>query len=74
MLGVRPRPADKSLHLVLFDFSLSATPDTNLHAGTPGYLDPFLPERPARRWDTAAERYAVAITSGLFVISLHSLN
>ena len=61
-LGVRPRPADRSLHLVLFDFTLSTTPDTNLNAGTPGYLDPFLAERPARRWDAAAERYAVAVT------------
>jgi serine/threonine protein kinase len=61
-LGVRPRPGDRSLHLVLFDFSLARTPDTNLLAGTPGYLDPFLAERPARRWDPAAERYSVAAT------------
>lgn len=61
-LGVRPRPGDRSLHLVLFDFSLARTPDTSLMAGTPGYLDPFLGERPTRRWDPAAERYAVAAT------------
>ena len=61
-LGVRPRRGDRSLHLVLFDFSLARTPDTSLGAGTPGYLDPFLGERPGRRWDPAADRYAVAAT------------
>ncbi len=61
-LGVRPRRGDRSLHLVLFDFSLSRTPDTSLTAGTVGYLDPFLAERPARRWDRAADRYAAAVT------------
>ncbi len=61
-LGVRPRRGDRSLHLVLFDFSLARTPDTSLTAGTPGYLDPFLTERPGRRWDPAADRYAAAAT------------
>jgi serine/threonine protein kinase len=61
-LGVRPRRGDRSLHLVLFDFSLARTPGTSLTAGTPGYLDPFLSERRDRRWDPAAERYAVAVT------------
>jgi serine/threonine protein kinase len=60
-LGVRPR-GDRSLHLVLFDFSLAHTPDTSLTAGTSGYLDPFLAERPNRRWDLAAERYAASAT------------
>jgi serine/threonine protein kinase len=48
--------------LLLFDFSLSATPADNIRAGTPGYLDPFLEERKPRRWDTAAERYSAAVT------------
>lgn len=61
-LGVRPRRGDRSLHLVLFDFSLARTPDTNLTAGTPGYLDPFLSQRPGKRWDHAADRYAAAAT------------
>jgi serine/threonine protein kinase len=61
-LGVRPRRGDRSLHLVLFDFSLARTPDTSLGAGTQGYLDPFLSERPERRWDPAADRYAAAAT------------
>lgn len=59
-LGVRPRHGDRSLHLVLFDFSLARSPNTGLTAGTPGYLDPFLVER--RRWDPAADRYAAAST------------
>lgn len=61
-LGVRPRRGDRSLHLVLFDFSLARTPDTSLQAGTPGYLDPFLAERPGKRWDPSADRYAAAAT------------
>jgi serine/threonine protein kinase len=61
-LGVRPRRHDRSLHLVLFDLSLSRTPDTSIGAGTPGYLDPFLAERPGKRWDPAADRYAAAAT------------
>ncbi|WP_116997335.1 BREX system serine/threonine kinase PglW [Desertimonas flava] len=61
-LGVRPRRGDRSLHLVLFDFSLTQTPDTSIGAGTRGYLDPFLAERPGKRWDPAAERYAAAVT------------
>lgn len=48
------------LHLVLFDFSLSRTPDDNIRAGTNGYLDPFLPLRTPPRWDLQAERYAAA--------------
>ena len=32
----------KGRELVLFDFSLAGTPDTDLIAGTRGYLDPFL--------------------------------
>lgn len=61
-LGVRPRRGDRSLHLVLFDLSLTKSPDTSLSAGTPGYVDPFLAERPGKRWDPAADRYAVAVT------------
>ncbi|EPZ16557.1 hypothetical protein M622_11640 [Thauera terpenica 58Eu] len=50
------------LQLVLFDFSLCRTPVENLSAGTPPYLDPFLPLRPGKRWDLYAERFAVAVT------------
>ena len=50
------------LHLVLFDFSLAKTPIDNIRAGTPGYLDPLLPNRKPACWDSYAERYAAAIT------------
>jgi serine/threonine protein kinase len=61
-LGIRTRPGDRQKHLVLFDFSLSRTPASEITAGTPPYLDPFLGQRTRRRWDGAAERYAVAVT------------
>jgi serine/threonine protein kinase len=60
-VGVGETPQRK-LTLKLFDFSLSNTPADNVRAGTAGYLDPFLEERRPRRWDTAAERYAAAVT------------
>lgn len=60
-LGIAPRGRGDALHLVLFDFSLAATPIDRLDAGTPGYVDPFL-RRPDRgRWDPAAERYSAAV-------------
>lgn len=61
-LGVRYRGKNTELHLALFDFSLANTPDNQIAAGTVGYLDPFLAQRPTRRWDQAAERYAAAVT------------
>ncbi len=61
-LGIRARRPRDELHLVLFDFSLARTPPEQIRAGTPGYLDPFLDERPARRWDVHAERWAAAVT------------
>jgi serine/threonine protein kinase len=57
-----------TLHVVLFDFSLSRTPTDNIRAGTKGYLDPLLPLRKSSgkgdpaRWDLHAERYAAAAT------------
>jgi serine/threonine protein kinase len=59
-LGVASRGANDELHLVLFDFSLTRAPLDAVRAGTPPYREPFLVER--RRWDVAAERYAVAVT------------
>lgn len=65
-LGVREQRGDRAKHLVLFDFSLSRAGATALEAGTPPYLDPFLgttaglPPRPT--FDSAAERYAAAVT------------
>ena len=52
----------KGRELVLFDFSLAGTPDTDLAAGTRGYLDPFLGTPARQRYDEAAELYAVAVT------------
>lgn len=54
---------DHALSIVLFDFSLTAVPPENIRAGTLGYLDPLLPVRRAPpRYDSYAERYAVAAT------------
>src|SRR5262249_539556 len=61
-IGVGPMGRSDSLHLVLFDFSLSRTPPENIRAGTTGYLDPLLPLRQPPRWDLYAERYATAVT------------
>jgi serine/threonine protein kinase len=51
-----------ALGLVLFDFSLSAQPLEQIEAGTPQYSDPFLGDRPTKRWDLQAERYSAAVT------------
>lgn len=59
-LAILERPK-KGRRLMLFDFSLSATADESIEAGTRPYLDPFL-EAGRRRFDAAAERYAAAIT------------
>ncbi len=61
-LGIRPRASDRQPHLLLYDFSLSRAPLTDIRAGTPPYLDPFLGSVGRLRWDAAAERYAVAVT------------
>lgn len=60
--GIAPRGTNDASHLVLFDFSLARANPEDLHAGTPGYVDPFLTERPTKRWDAHAERYAAAVT------------
>lgn len=61
-LGVTEVGANREQHLVLFDFSLAAAPSSNLRAGTPPYLEPFLDEPKRKKWDLAAERYAAAVT------------
>jgi serine/threonine protein kinase len=61
-LGVTEIGANREQRLVLFDFSLAAAKSTDLRAGTPPYLEPFLADRPNKQWDLAAERYAVAVT------------
>ena len=52
----------KGRELVLFDFSLAGAPETDLVAGTRGYLDPFLGTPSRQRYDQAVELYAVAVT------------
>ncbi len=61
-VGVRPFGKNKTLGVVLFDFSLSRTPLDNIRAGTAPYLEPFLSRRKPPRWDIHAERYALAVT------------
>ena len=61
-LAARPRPRDKQLRLCAFDFSMASTAATQLSAGTPPYLDPFLGPPRRLRFDAAAERYAAAVT------------
>ncbi len=61
-VGVSESRTDKSLTLVVFDFSLVDTPAENIRAGTPQYLDPFLKLRQPPRWDSSCERFAVAMT------------
>jgi serine/threonine protein kinase len=60
-LALRPLER-KGRELVLFDFSLAGTPDTELGVGTADYLDPFLGTGRRDRYDQAAELYAVAVT------------
>jgi serine/threonine protein kinase len=52
----------KGRELVLFDFSLAGTKDTDLELGTRDYLDPFLGQGRRDHYDQAAELYAVAVT------------
>jgi len=62
-LGVFKIPRNDERELLLFDFSLSNRPATDLTSGTTGYLDPFLNQRSGRtRFDAHAERYAAAVT------------
>ena len=61
-IGVSRVGRGDALHLVLFDFSLSRCSPENIRAGTPGYLDPFLPLRKPPRWDLQAERFSAAVT------------
>jgi hypothetical protein len=61
-IGVRPFGKNEILGIVLFDFSLSATPMDNIRAGTAPYLESFLSLRKPPRWDVHAERYSLAVT------------
>ncbi|MFJ3665536.1 BREX system serine/threonine kinase PglW [Streptomyces sp. NPDC090106] len=58
----RFKRSDGSWQLMLFDFSLADAPDQDVHAGTRGYLDPFLGGAGRSRYDDHAEWYAAAVT------------
>src|SRR5690606_37244813 len=60
-IGIRSLTKQRN-QLILFDFSLTGAPLDNIRVGTPGYIDPFLPNRKPQRWDPAAERYACGVT------------
>jgi serine/threonine protein kinase len=51
----------RETRLAVIDFSLTRASHDDVDAGTIGYLDPFLRDREARRWDLHAERYAAAV-------------
>jgi serine/threonine protein kinase len=60
-IGIQEYGKNLQKRLKIFDFSLSNAPLDQVRAGTPPYLEPFL-QLPGRgRWDTAAERYSVAV-------------
>lgn len=61
-LGVRQARGDRRRHLVLFDFSLASEPLEKARSGTQGYLDPYLRAGGRSRYDSAAERFALAAT------------
>ena len=52
--------AQTAEQLMLFDFSLTGAPDTELQLGTVPYLDPFLGLGDRDLYDHAADRYAAA--------------
>lgn len=60
-IGVRSL-SKQALQLVLFDFSLARAPLESIQVGTYQYRDPFLSQRPTKRWDPAAERYSAGVT------------
>lgn len=76
-LGIQPDPGTRQPRVVLFDLSLAREPLANVTSGTRGYLDPYLSlatagrARTRRRYDRAAELYAVAVT--LFEMATTSL-
>jgi serine/threonine protein kinase len=61
-IGLRVPRSKERLRLILFDFSLANASLEETRVGTPPYLDPFLPLRKVKRWDSHAERFAVAMT------------
>ena len=60
-IGIVELGVKKQQRLVLFDFSLTAAAASDITAGTPPYLEPFLVDK-GRTFDLAVERYAAAVT------------
>jgi serine/threonine protein kinase len=60
-IGIQEYGKNLQKRLKVFDFSLSNAPLDQVRAGTPPYLEPFLQVSGRGRWDTAAERYSVAV-------------
>lgn len=67
-LGLSGKPS--RLKLMLFDFSLSASPLDNIDAGTPPYRDPFLGQSGRSIFDSHAERYSAAVV--LHQMAMHA--
>lgn len=60
-LGVYQSSSRADTRLVLFDFSMAGVATSDVEAGTPPYVDPFLGTGNRTRYDTAAERYGAAV-------------
>lgn len=61
-LAVKPDPGNRKPRLTLFDFSLAEEPLANIRSGSRPYLDPYLGTGGRRQYDSAAERFAIAVT------------
>lgn len=61
-LAVRPDPGTRKPRLSLFDFSLAEEPLANVRSGSRPYLDPYLGTGGRAQYDSAAERFAIAVT------------
>lgn len=61
-LAVKPDPGTRKPRLTLFDFSLAQEPLTNVKSGSRPYLDPYLGAGGRPQYDSAAERFAIAVT------------
>ena len=56
------KSGSKKVIPIIFDFSLAGVGADKLGVGTRQYIDPFLSNRRIKRYDTHAERYALAVT------------
>lgn len=61
-LAVKPDPGTRKPRLTLFDFSIAEEPLANVRSGSRPYLDPYLGSGGRPQYDSAAERFAIAVT------------